>query len=41
MVEHVLERLLAVREVMVSATDQRMLEARAVAGFQVIRTFCW
>ena len=39
-VEHVLERFLAVREVTVSATDQRMLKARAVAGFQVIHTFC-
>jgi dihydroneopterin aldolase len=37
--EHVLERFPAIREVMVSATDQRTLEAHAVAGFKVIRTF--
>ena len=37
--EHVLERFPAVREVTVGATDQRMLEAHAVAGFKVIRTF--
>jgi dihydroneopterin aldolase len=37
--EHVLEKLPAVREVTVRATDQSMLEAHAVAGFKVIRTF--
>jgi dihydroneopterin aldolase len=37
--EHVLERFPAVREVTVSATDQRVLEAHAVAGFKVTRTF--
>ena len=37
--EHVLERFPAIREVTVSVTDQRVLEAHAVAGFKVIRTF--
>jgi hypothetical protein len=37
--EHVLEKFPAVREVTVRATDQSMLEAHAVAGFKVIRTF--
>jgi dihydroneopterin aldolase len=37
--EHVLERFPPVREVTVSATDQRVLEAHVVAGFRVTRTF--
>jgi Clp amino terminal domain, pathogenicity island component len=37
--QHVLEGFPAIREVTVSATDQRMLEAHTVAGFKVIRTF--
>jgi dihydroneopterin aldolase len=37
--EHVLERFPAVREVTVSATDQRVLEAHTVSGFKVSRTF--
>jgi dihydroneopterin aldolase len=37
--EHVLEKFPAVGEVAVTATDQSMLEAHAVAGFKVIRTF--
>jgi ATP-dependent Clp protease ATP-binding subunit ClpA len=37
--QHVLEGFPAIREVTVSATDQRMLEAHTVAGFKVTRTF--
>jgi dihydroneopterin aldolase len=37
--EHVLENFPAVREITVSVTDQRMLEARTVSGFTVSRTF--
>ena len=37
--EHVLETFPAVTEITVSATDQRMLEAHAVSGFTVSRTF--
>ena len=37
--EQVLEKFSALREVTVSATEQRVLESHAVAGFKVIRTF--
>jgi dihydroneopterin aldolase len=37
--EHVLEDFPAVREITVTATDQRMLEAHTVSGFTVSRTF--
>jgi dihydroneopterin aldolase len=37
--EHVLENFPAVTEITVSATEQRMLEAHAVSGFTVTRTF--
>jgi ATP-dependent Clp protease ATP-binding subunit ClpA len=37
--EHVLENFPAVTEITVSVTEQRMLEAHAISGFTVARTF--
>jgi len=37
--EHLLENLPAVREITVGATEQRILEAHAISGFTVKRTF--
>jgi dihydroneopterin aldolase len=37
--EHVLENFPAITEIMVTATDQRMLEAHTVSGFTISRTF--